>query len=140
MREAAARVQPVAATVSWTGTPAVDVAAGVVAQLREGGVAVRGFYEQLALEELGQRITLPPKPEPLSAEEMDAARQNPGLARALYAIRIGLRNEGVREWNYSTNRHQTRANTRIPTQKCPCTIAARPALPRGNSPRCSINR
>ncbi|HQX88738.1 MAG: laccase domain-containing protein [Dermatophilaceae bacterium] len=41
MREAAARVQPVAATVSWTGTPAVDVAAGVVAQLREGGVAVR---------------------------------------------------------------------------------------------------
>ena len=41
MREAAARVQPVAATVSWTGTPAVDVAAGVVAQLREGGVTVR---------------------------------------------------------------------------------------------------
>jgi YfiH family protein len=41
MREAAAAVQPVAATVSWTGTPAVDVAAGVVAQLREGGVDVR---------------------------------------------------------------------------------------------------
>jgi copper oxidase (laccase) domain-containing protein len=31
----------VAATVSWTGTPAVDVAAGVVAQLREAGVDVR---------------------------------------------------------------------------------------------------
>ena len=74
-------------------------------QLLEGIAGVRGFYEQLALEELGQRITLPPKPEPLSAEEMDAARQNPGLARALYAIRIGLRNEGVREWNYSTNLH-----------------------------------
>jgi YfiH family protein len=41
MREAAARVQPVAATVSWTGTPAVDVAAGVVAQLHEAGVEVR---------------------------------------------------------------------------------------------------
>ncbi|HSF98010.1 MAG TPA: polyphenol oxidase family protein [Ornithinibacter sp.] len=41
MREAAAAVQPVAATVSWTGTPAVDVAAGVVAQLHEGGVDVR---------------------------------------------------------------------------------------------------
>jgi polyphenol oxidase len=27
--------------VSWTGTAAIDVAAGVVAQLREGGVAVR---------------------------------------------------------------------------------------------------
>jgi YfiH family protein len=41
MREAASRVQPVAATVSWTGTPAVDVAAGVVAQLRDAGVEVR---------------------------------------------------------------------------------------------------
>ena len=41
MRDVAAAVQPVSATVSWTGTPAVDVAAGVVAQLREAGVAVR---------------------------------------------------------------------------------------------------
>lgn len=41
MRDHAAEVQPVSATVSWTGTPAVDVAAGVVAQLRESGVEVR---------------------------------------------------------------------------------------------------
>ncbi|HET6966968.1 MAG TPA: polyphenol oxidase family protein [Ornithinibacter sp.] len=41
MRDAAAAVQPVSATVSWTGTPAVDVAAGVVAQLRDWGVGVR---------------------------------------------------------------------------------------------------
>jgi YfiH family protein len=41
MRDAAAAVQPVSATVSWTGTPAIDVAAGVVAQLRDGGVDVR---------------------------------------------------------------------------------------------------
>jgi polyphenol oxidase len=41
MRDTAAAVQPVSATVSWTGTPAIDVAAGVVAQLREGGVTVR---------------------------------------------------------------------------------------------------
>ena len=40
MRADAARVAPVSATVSWTGTPAVDVAAGVVAQLRELDVAV----------------------------------------------------------------------------------------------------
>ena len=38
MRDVAARVQPVSATVSWTGTPAIDVAAGVVAQLRDAGV------------------------------------------------------------------------------------------------------
>ncbi|MFQ6170490.1 polyphenol oxidase family protein [Oryzobacter sp. R7] len=41
MRDDAAAVQPVSATVSWTGTPAIDVAAGVVAQLRDGGASVR---------------------------------------------------------------------------------------------------
>ena len=66
---------------------------------------VRGFYEQLALEELGQRIVVPPRPAPLTVEEKDAARKNPGLNRGLYAIQIGLRSEGVREWNYSTNLH-----------------------------------
>ncbi len=65
--------------------------------------SVRSFYEQLALEELGQKITVPQKPAPISAEEKEAARLNPGLNRAAYAIAIGLRPEGVREWNYSTN-------------------------------------
>jgi soluble lytic murein transglycosylase len=65
--------------------------------------SVRGFYEQLALEELGQKITVPAKPAPLTPEEKEAARLNPGLNRAAYAILIGLRPEGVREWNYSTN-------------------------------------
>ena len=65
--------------------------------------SVRGFYEQLALEELGQKITVPQKPTPISFEEKEAARLNPGLNRAAYAIAIGLRPEGVREWNYSTN-------------------------------------
>ena len=64
-----------------------------------------GFYEQLALEDLGQRITVPPAPAPLTAQEKAAARANPSLARGLYAISIGLRSEGVREWNYATNLH-----------------------------------
>ncbi len=68
--------------------------------------SVRGFYEQLALEELGMRITLPAKPAPLTQAERDAALQNPGLQRALHAIAIGLRNDGVREWNYSVNLHR----------------------------------
>ncbi|QDL55895.1 lytic transglycosylase domain-containing protein [Rhodoferax aquaticus] len=74
-------------------------------RLLESIASPRGFYEQLALEELGQRITTPPRPEPLTSEEREAARQNQGLARALYAIQIGMRSEGVREWNYSTNLH-----------------------------------
>ena len=74
-------------------------------QLLEGIAGTRGFYEQLALEELGQRITTPPAPAPLTAEEKAAARANPGLNRGLYAIVLGLRSEGVREWNYTTNLH-----------------------------------
>jgi soluble lytic murein transglycosylase len=65
----------------------------------------RGFYEQLALDELGQKAAAPPRPVALSAEEREAVRNNAGLHRALYAMAIGLRSEGVREWNYTTNLH-----------------------------------
>lgn len=41
MRAEAARVSPAAAAVSWQGTPAIDVAAGVVDQLRAKSVAVQ---------------------------------------------------------------------------------------------------
>ncbi|MBI5277383.1 MAG: lytic transglycosylase domain-containing protein [Burkholderiales bacterium] len=65
----------------------------------------RGFYEMLAMEELGLKIAVPVKPVPLADAEKEAARLNPALNRALYAIAIGLRSEGVREWNYATNLH-----------------------------------
>ena len=71
--------------------------------------SVRGFYEQLALEELGRKINVPPRPATLTPSELDAARLNPGLNRALLAIALGLRSEGVREWNYSTNLSNPRA-------------------------------
>lgn len=74
--------------------------------LLEAIASPRGFYEMLALEDLGQRISVPPRPAPLSAEEKAAARANGGLQRALLAIALGLRSEGVREWNYTTNLHQ----------------------------------
>ena len=63
----------------------------------------RGFYEQLALEELGRKVTPPPRPEPPTEAELAQARQNPSLKRALYAIAMGLRSEGVREWNYGAH-------------------------------------
>ena len=72
-------------------------------RLLESIASVRGFYEQLALEELGRKISAPPRPAPLSDAEKEAARQNPGLQRGIYAMLLGLRSEGVREWNYSTN-------------------------------------
>lgn len=75
-------------------------------RLLQSIASVRGFYEQLALEELGQRVSAPARPEPLTQDEKDTARRDPGLSRGLYAIQIGLRSEGVREWNYSVNMHQ----------------------------------
>lgn len=73
--------------------------------LFESIASPRGFYEQLALEELGRRITVPVPPPPPTPQETEAARRNPGLQRALAAIDLGLRSEGVREWNYSTSLH-----------------------------------
>lgn len=75
-------------------------------RLLQGIAGTRGFYEQLALEELGHKVTLPPAPAPLTDEEKTAARANLGLNRGLYAILLGLRTEGVREWNYATNLHE----------------------------------
>ncbi len=74
--------------------------------LLQGIAGNNGFYEQLAQEMLGQATVVPPAPKALSAAEKATARQNPGLQRALWAIANGLRAEGVREWNYTTNLHQ----------------------------------
>lgn len=74
-------------------------------QLLRAIASVKGFYEQLALEELGQTITVPERPAPPTPLEKSQAFANPGLQRALYAIQLGLRAEGNREWNYSTNLH-----------------------------------
>jgi soluble lytic murein transglycosylase len=65
----------------------------------------RHFYGQLAMEALGQRITLPEAPAPLTVDERMQARSNPGLQRALAAMRLGLRTEGNREWNYTVSLH-----------------------------------
>ena len=59
------------------------------------------FYGQLAAEELGLRLALPPAPPPFTEAERQAAAQAPGLNRALLLIQQGLRSEGVREWNFS---------------------------------------
>ncbi|WP_280188408.1 lytic transglycosylase domain-containing protein [Delftia sp. PS-11] len=79
---------------------------GEARQLLEDIAGTSSFYAQLALEEIGQRVTVPPAPAPLTAQEKAGARANPALARGLYAIQAGLRSEGVREWNYATNLHQ----------------------------------
>ena len=58
------------------------------------------YYGELAAEELGQTQPLPPKPAPLTAAERDGTAAVQGFVRAVTLISIGLRGEGVREWNY----------------------------------------
>ena len=86
-------------------TATSDVHKQEAQQLLRGIASVKGFYEQLALEELGQSIAVPERPAALTSLEKGQAQANPGLQRALYAIQLGLRAEGNREWNYSTNLH-----------------------------------
>ncbi|MEP6964633.1 MAG: lytic transglycosylase domain-containing protein, partial [Polaromonas sp.] len=80
--ETAARSASSAAGIALTPQRAEALA------LLQSIASVRGFYEQLALEDLGQKITVPVRPAPLTAEEQESARLNPGLNRGAYAIMI----------------------------------------------------
>jgi len=59
------------------------------------------FYGNLADEELGRMIMPPPKARALSPDEQKAARDNPGIRRALAFFRLDMRTEAVKEWNWS---------------------------------------
>ena len=59
------------------------------------------FYGNLADEELGRSIMPPPKAKAATNDEQIAARQNPGIKRAMTFFRLEMRTEGVREWNWS---------------------------------------
>ncbi len=80
-------------------------AAAARAQLAALATATPGaalsYFGRLAAEDLALPTPLPAAPSPLTADERRAARNHPGLARALLAMSAGLRSEGVREWNFS---------------------------------------
>ncbi|MCX8086086.1 MAG: lytic transglycosylase domain-containing protein [Rhodocyclaceae bacterium] len=67
------------------------------------------FYGILASEALGRPYLLPAKAAPPTAEELAAAAATPGLQRGLALIRLGLRIEGVREWNWTLEGMNDRA-------------------------------
>nr|WP_238947741.1 lytic transglycosylase domain-containing protein [Caldimonas brevitalea] len=74
-------------------TEAVDLLSGIADQ--------HDYYGRLAAEDMGRPLVLPQPPAPLTEAEQAAARRNPGLGRALQLIGMGLRSEGVREWNWT---------------------------------------
>jgi soluble lytic murein transglycosylase len=59
-----------------------------------------GFYSQLAQEELGRQIVVPPDPAPITAAEVAVMEGNAGFRRALKFYDLNLRFEGSREWNW----------------------------------------
>lgn len=94
-----------AAWVYWYGRAlqadgkAADAAA--LAQAQFSSIAGQAnFYGQLALEELGQKIVIPERATPVTAEEIAPMAGNQGFRRALRFFDMGLRFEGVREWNW----------------------------------------
>ncbi|HEY6135260.1 MAG TPA: transglycosylase SLT domain-containing protein [Rubrivivax sp.] len=81
--------------------PRGDEARAAARQLLESIASPLHFYGLLASEDLGQSLALPGPPAALSTLERALTSVNPGLNRALQMIALGLRNEGVREWNFS---------------------------------------
>jgi soluble lytic murein transglycosylase len=67
------------------------------------------FYGNLADEELGRVIEVPPLATMPSIEELTAAAANPGFQRALALFRIDMRVEGVREWVWALRGMDDRA-------------------------------
>jgi soluble lytic murein transglycosylase len=78
-----------------------DAARDAARAALEGIATQQSFYGKLATEGLGRRLVLPAVPAPLTPAERDGARQRAGLAHGLQLIALGLRNEGVREWNFT---------------------------------------
>jgi soluble lytic murein transglycosylase len=94
--------------IYWLGRSAIalgDPGAGGVLLRRIAGD--HDFYGQLAAEEIGWPLQIPPKAAPPTRGELDKAAS--GLQRALTLYRLGLRTEGTREWVWSVRTMDDRA-------------------------------
>ncbi len=82
-------------------SPDGDAMRATASSLLEGIAGRLSFYGGLASENLGITATLPARPAPLTDAEREVALRYPGLTRGLQMIGLGLRHEGVREWNFT---------------------------------------
>ncbi|MET3109027.1 soluble lytic murein transglycosylase [Oxalobacteraceae bacterium GrIS 2.11] len=88
------------AWVYWLGRAYMAENKVDVAQALFQSIADRPhFYGQLALEERGLQITIPPAT-PIQTLDLIAASNNQGLQRALKFYALNCRLEGNREWNW----------------------------------------
>ncbi|MBI5898013.1 MAG: lytic transglycosylase domain-containing protein [Rhodocyclales bacterium] len=96
--------------IYWQGRALA--AAGRAEEARANYLRISGqpnFYGNLADEELGRPIEVPPHATAASAEEIAVAAAHPGFQRALALFRTDMRIEGVREWVWSLRGMDDRA-------------------------------
>jgi soluble lytic murein transglycosylase len=92
------------AWVYWRGRAFAALQRGDEAELLYRSIAqLPVFYGNLAAEELGMPISVPPLAQPATTDELTAAAANPGLRRALAMMRLDMRIEGIREWNWTVH-------------------------------------
>jgi soluble lytic murein transglycosylase len=85
----------------WQGRAYAALGRPAEARLRYERIAGQpSFYSNLADEELGRLVTVPPRARPGAADHESAAAMA-GVQRALALIRLDQRNEGLREWNFA---------------------------------------
>jgi soluble lytic murein transglycosylase len=66
------------------------------------------FYGQLASEELGKKIVIPPAAQPSTEAELSPMAANEGFRRALKFFEMDMRFEGMREWNWELRKMNER--------------------------------
>jgi soluble lytic murein transglycosylase len=66
------------------------------------------FYGQLAMEEMGQQVSIPQAGRPIAPAEIAPIAANPGMRRALKFFSLRLRFEGTREWNWELRKYSER--------------------------------
>jgi soluble lytic murein transglycosylase len=66
------------------------------------------FYGQLAMEELGEQVSIPQRASAVTPAEIAPMAANPGLRRALKFFSLRLRFEGTREWNWELRKFSER--------------------------------
>ena len=67
------------------------------------------FYGNLADDELGRPITLPPRAPAATPEEIEQVARDPSIRRSLALFRLEMRPEAVREWNWGLRGRSDRA-------------------------------
>lgn len=86
----------------WLGRAQAASGNKEAARLNFGSIAGQpNFYGILAGEELGHNFTLPPTALASSDQELARAQADPGVQRTFALLRLDMRTEAVREWNWN---------------------------------------